>query len=82
MQFQHAVDAAKVANEQFGKENERLRIMMEAGINQTEMMLKKEKHDTENYHSAAELAIKAASEDHKKNKELTELQHKIMAVTQ
>ncbi len=78
MQDEKVISAAKVGIEQQQADNERLRIMMEAGDAEADRLITKEKHDTENFHSATELAIKAAGQDHTHHKELTELQHKIL----
>lgn len=79
MQADMKMDAAKLGIEQMHADNERLRIMMEAGDAHAERMIKKEKHDTENFHSATELAIKAASEQGHHHRELTKLQHEILS---
>jgi hypothetical protein len=79
MQYEQESDAAKIAVSQQSADNERLRIMMEAGETQAEHLLKREKMDTEKQHAATDLAIKSASEHNKHGREMTKLQHDIMS---
>lgn len=72
------LEAGKLGVDQMRADTERVRAMAEIGEMQTEALLKREKHDTEKYHSATELAIKAAGQDQEHARELTKLQHTIL----
>jgi hypothetical protein len=76
-----AAQAAKVGIDQQRADTERLEVMLKAGDAHADRLIQKEKHDTENYHSATELAIKAASEHVKHATELKKLEHEILRHT-
>jgi hypothetical protein len=72
------IEAAKVGIQQMQADTDRIEVMLKAGDSHANRIITKEKHDTENYHSATELAIKAASSDREHAKGLIELEHKIL----
>ncbi len=81
MQHEQVMETAKLAIDQQRADTERLEVMIEAGDAEANRAIQKEKHDTENFHSATELAIKAAAQEHTHSKELVELEHKILGST-
>lgn len=78
-QKENAIQAANVALKEQQSDNDRLRIMLEAGQNEAERLIKREKMDTEKQHAATDLAIKAASEHAHHTRELKGLEHEILS---
>lgn len=70
--------AASIGVEQQAEDNKRMEIILDSGVKQQEVAEKKARLQTENFHRATELAIKAADahEGHEHN--LHKLQHEIV----
>lgn len=77
-QTEAALKAAKVGIDQMNADTDRIKVMLDAGMSRAEHALQHEKHNTEKYHSATELALKAASQHNQHDRELMGLQHKIL----